>query len=63
MAHRRIVAWVQAMDSRVGRKLAVRKLAVRIPETGRDGLEGDTQPRLEEVKCSLEDTGCMDQTC
>ena len=56
------------MDSRVGRKLAVRKLAVRklavrIPETGRDDLEGDTQPRLEEAKCSLEDTGCMDQTC
>lgn len=46
------------MDSRVGRKLVD-----RIPETGRDGLEADIQPRLEEAKCSLGDTGCMDQTC
>lgn len=46
------------MDSRIGRKLAD-----HILETGRDGLEGDNQPRQEEAKCSLEDTGCMDQTC
>lgn len=46
------------MDSRVGHKLAD-----HIPGTGRDGLEGDIQPRLEEEKCSSEDTGCMDQTC
>lgn len=45
------------MDNRVGRKLAD-----HILETGRDGLEGDIQPRQEEAKCSLEDTGCMDQT-
>lgn len=46
------------MDSRVGRKLAD-----HILETDRAGLEGDIQPRQEEAKCSLEDTGCMDQTC
>lgn len=45
------------MDSHVGRKLAD-----RIPETGRDGLEGDIQPRLEVANCSLEDTGYIDQT-
>lgn len=46
------------MDSRVGHKLAD-----HILETGRDGLEGDIQSRQEVGKCSLEDTGCMDQTC
>ena len=45
------------MDSRVGHKLAD-----HIPGTGRDGLEGGIQPRLE-AKYSSEDTGCMDQTC
>lgn len=49
---------MQAMDSRVGRKLAE-----SIPGTGRDGLVGDIQPRLEEARCNLEDTGSMDQTC
>lgn len=42
------------MDSRVGHKLAD-----RIPGTGRDE---DIQPRVEEAKCSSEDTGCMDRT-